>query len=154
MSTIRGLPAHVLLVHGLVVLVPLTAVLLVLCALWPAARHRFVWLTVALAAVVTVLTPLTTAAGEWLQDRLGGGGPAIEEHANLGDDTLFYVVPLLLAAVSVAVVHLRAGRARPVGRAALALVAVFAIAAGTAATVQIYRVGDSGSRAVWTGVVT
>ncbi|MFE6858509.1 DUF2231 domain-containing protein [Nocardia sp. NPDC057668] len=154
MSTFRGLPAHVLLVHGLVVLVPLTAALLVLCALWPAARRRFVWLTAVLAVAVVVLTPLTTTAGEWLRERLGGGSPAIEEHANLGDDTLFYIVPLVVAAALVALVHVRAGRNRPVGRAALALVAIVAIAAGTAATVHTYRVGDSGSRAVWTGVVT
>ncbi|MFZ2177676.1 MAG: hypothetical protein WAW17_27340 [Rhodococcus sp. (in: high G+C Gram-positive bacteria)] len=45
----NGLPAHVLLVHFVVVLAPLTAILLILCALWPAARRRMVWLIRALA---------------------------------------------------------------------------------------------------------
>ena len=40
MSTIAGLPAHILLLHFVVVLVPLTAILLIVCALWPAARRR------------------------------------------------------------------------------------------------------------------
>lgn len=40
MSTINGLPAHVLLVHAVVVLVPLTAIMLVLAAFWPSARRR------------------------------------------------------------------------------------------------------------------
>lgn len=62
MSTINGLPAHVLLVHFIVVLAPLTAILAILCAVWPAARQRLVWLVLVLAGVVAVLTPLTTEA--------------------------------------------------------------------------------------------
>jgi hypothetical protein len=40
MTTINGLPAHVLLAHAIVVLLPLSAVLLVLTALWAPARRR------------------------------------------------------------------------------------------------------------------
>ena len=40
MGTVNGLPAHVLLVHAIVVLLPLAALLLVLTAVWPAARSR------------------------------------------------------------------------------------------------------------------
>ena len=36
MTAINGLPGHVLLVHFLVVLVPLTALLEIVCAVWPA----------------------------------------------------------------------------------------------------------------------
>jgi len=55
-----------LLVHAIVVLAPLTALLEILCAVWPAARRRLVWLVLAFAAVNLALTPLTTDAGEWL----------------------------------------------------------------------------------------
>jgi hypothetical protein len=44
LTTIMGLPAHVLLVHFIVILAPLTAVLAILYAVWPAARRRLVWL--------------------------------------------------------------------------------------------------------------
>jgi hypothetical protein len=37
MGTVNGLPAHILLVHAIVVLLPLAALLLVLTAVWPAA---------------------------------------------------------------------------------------------------------------------
>ena len=67
MSTVGGLPVHVLLVHFIVVLAPLTAILVVVCGVWPAARRRLVWLILVLAAVTTALTPLTTDAGEWLE---------------------------------------------------------------------------------------
>jgi hypothetical protein len=57
MTTIAGIPAHALLVHAIVVLAPLVALLEILCAVWPAARRRLVWLVLALAAVNLVLTP-------------------------------------------------------------------------------------------------
>lgn len=44
MTTVNGLPVHVLLVHFIVVLAPLTPVLAILCAVWPAAGQRLVWL--------------------------------------------------------------------------------------------------------------
>ena len=50
----------------MVVLAPSTALLEILCALWPAARRRLVWLVVAFAGVTIVLTPVTVNAGEWL----------------------------------------------------------------------------------------
>lgn len=63
-NTVFGLPAHILLVHAVVVLVPLAAIALVLCLLWPAARRRLVWPTLTLAVISAVLTPTTTQAGE------------------------------------------------------------------------------------------
>ncbi len=64
MTAINGLPGHVLLVHFLVVLVPLTALLEIVCAVWPAVRRgQMVWLTLILAIVTLVLTPITTDAG-------------------------------------------------------------------------------------------
>ena len=71
MSTFNGLPAHVLLVHFVVVLGPLTAALAIVCTFWPAARQRLVWLVLALAVITAGLTPLTTDAGEWLAKRNG-----------------------------------------------------------------------------------
>ena len=52
-------------VHFLVVLVPLTALREIVCAFWPAMRRgQIVWLTLILAVVTLVLTPITTNAGE------------------------------------------------------------------------------------------
>ena len=59
MSTVNGLPAHILLNHFVVVLGPLTAILAIICALWPAARRRLIWLVLLLAVVSLALTPLT-----------------------------------------------------------------------------------------------
>jgi hypothetical protein len=54
-STLNGLPPHILLNHFVVVLAPLTAILAIVCALWPAARRRLIWL-VLLLAVGTLAT--------------------------------------------------------------------------------------------------
>ncbi|MFE2994629.1 DUF2231 domain-containing protein [Nocardia sp. NPDC059246] len=152
MSTFNGLPAHVLLVHVIVVLVPLTAGLLILCALWPAARSRLIWPTAVLAVLVTALTPVTVEAGEWFQRQLGNP-PVVDEHARLGHQMLYFVAPLLVSTVLLVFVHLRRGRGKPLGRAVPAVIALLVIASGAAAGWQTYRVGDSGAHAVWNGVL-
>ncbi len=148
MSTINGLPAHVLLVHVIVVLVPLTAVLTIVSSLWPAARRRLIWLLVVLSAFTVVMTPITTDAGEWFEHKLGRT-PAIRTHAHLGDTMIYFALGLLVAVLLLLLVHLRETRKRPLGRVLVGIVAVIAIAAGVAATVQVYRIGDSGARATW-----
>lgn len=148
MSTFNGLPAHVLFVHFIVVLAPLTAILAILCAVWPAARLRLVWLVLALSLVVAVLTPLTTEAGEWLEDRVGRS-PLLHAHTELGDTMIYFALALLVAAVLLAVMHVSAARGRSVSTVLTSVVAVFVVVAGVATIVQVYRIGDSGAKATW-----
>lgn len=140
-----------LFVHFIVVLAPLTAVLAILCALWPAARQRLVWLVLVLAGVLAVLTPLTTEAGEWLEHRVDRT-PLLRTHAELGDTMIFFAGGLLIAAVLLAVVHLRAGRGKSVSTVFNAVVAVVVLVAGIGAIVQVYRIGDSGAKATWSEI--
>ena len=148
MSTFNGLPAHVLLVHFIVVLAPLTAVLAIVCTVWRAARQRLVWLVLGLAVITAVLTPLTTDAGEWLAKR-EGRSPLLHAHTELGDTMAYFAIALVAAAALIAFVHLREARGRPVKPIARYLIAAVAIIAGVATTVQVYRIGDSGARASW-----
>ncbi|MFN8033658.1 MAG: DUF2231 domain-containing protein [Mycobacterium sp.] len=148
MSTFNGLPAHVLFVHFVVVLAPLTAILAILCALWPAARQRLAWLVLALAIVTGILTPLTTEAGEWLQHRTERT-PLLHTHTELGDTMIFFSGALFIAALLLVVLHLRASRGKPLSTVLSAVVAVFVLVAGVATIVQTYRIGDSGAKATW-----
>jgi len=148
MSTITGLPAHILLNHFVVVLGPLAAILAIICALWPAARRRLIWLVLLLAVATLVLTPLTTNSGEWLADKLGAS-PAINHHAQLGDTLVYMVAALVATVIVLAVVHIRQARGRTVKLAVQAVVGVLVIAAAVATLVQSYRVGESGARAAW-----
>jgi hypothetical protein len=167
MSTVNGLPAHVLLVHAVVVLVPLTSLLLVLVAVWPAARRRWASLTAVLAVITLVAVPLTTEAGEWLEHRLPHSD-LIETHAELGDTMLPWAVGLALVALVVAVRSRLIERARRegpgtmtapparragarAGTAATVVIAVLAVVVAAGSVVTVYRIGDSGSTASWTG---
>ncbi|WP_344741624.1 DUF2231 domain-containing protein, partial [Pseudonocardia halophobica] len=101
MTTVAGLPAHILLVHAVVVLVPLTALLLVVESLWPAARRRLAWPVAALAVLTLVSVPLATEAGEWLEHRIAST-PLLRTHAELGDTMLPWAAGLAVVAVLVA----------------------------------------------------
>lgn len=146
---INGLPAHPFLVHFIVVLALLTAVLAVLCAVWPAARQRLVWLVLALAVVTAGATPLTTESGEWLEHHLPDKSELVEQHAALGETMLYFSLGLLVAAVLLVVAH-----RRRLSSAVSAVIAVFVIAASGATMYQVYRIGDSGAKSVWGDAVT
>jgi hypothetical protein len=190
LNKIGGLPAHVLLVHAVVVLLPLTAGMLVAGAVWPAARRKLGFLTPALALVDLVLVPITTNAGEWLQQRLPET-PAIERHQELGDQLLPWALGIFVVSAAVWLLGRRfdlswrpapagepaeadptaigtgtrtatstgtATMTRPVATEptlrrlpvwATAVVAVLAIAVSSGGMIQLYRIGESGAKAVW-----
>jgi hypothetical protein len=171
MTTINGLPAHVLLVHVVVVLIPLSAVLLVLVAVWPSARRRLDVLTAVLAVLALIAVPITTAAGDWLEQRLPRT-PLLRVHTHLGDTMLPWAIALALVAVLVLVWSRRLARRASAGGepASVAIsephqpqrpgrreqltgiaVAVVAVAVAVGSMVTVYRIGDSGAQAAWTG---
>ncbi len=150
MTIINGMPAHALLLHFVLVLVPLTALLEIVCALWPAARRgQLLWLTVLLAAATMVLTPITVNAGEWLYDLRAKPSPILQEHADRGGTMTYFSAALLAVAlllVALRVIERRSDKRRAVTRA---VVAIVALAVAIAAMIQIYRVGDAGAQSVW-----
>lgn len=148
MTTFNGLPAHALLVHFIVILAPLTAGLAVLCALWPSARKRLVWLVFGLATGIAIATPLTTDAGEWLEHRVDRS-PLLHEHTELGDTMIYFAIALFTATALLAVLHMREARGHTLQRGASWMVAALVIAVSVATSVQVYRIGDSGARATW-----
>ncbi len=148
MSTFNGLPAHPMLVHFVVVLAPLTAILAILCAFWPAARQRLVWLVLALAAATTAFVPLATESGEWLEHHIEKS-ELIEKHADLGDTMIYFALALLVAAVLLAIAHVRSDRGKPLTTVLSALIAGFVLLAGVATTVQVVRIGHSGAESAW-----
>lgn len=147
-TEINGLPAHPLLVHSVVALIPLAAILVILAAAWPAARVRLgvVPPLVALAALVSV--PPTTHAGEQLERQLGADNPLITRHADLGDQLLPWVAVLFVAAAVAWFVQRRPGTARGLSLG----ITVVAVVAAVGSAWMTYRIGDSGAKAVWDGV--
>ncbi|SNY59436.1 DUF2231 domain-containing protein [Paractinoplanes atraurantiacus] len=157
MSTINGLPAHILLVHAVVVLLPLSAFLLVLTAWWPAARSRLAGPNAVLSAGVVALVPLTTSAGEWLERRVPPT-ELVHRHAELGDTALFYAVPVAALALIVWWRRREESSRRtylaPASPAVTYAVAALSVAVAVAGVYGTYRIGDSGSKAAWTGTAS
>jgi len=155
----NGLPLHVLLTHFVVIIVPLTAICLVLAAAWPAARRRLGVVTPILALSALISVPITTEAGEALEEQVQESALS-EVHSHLGKDLL----PWVIAVFIVALAHwawyrfftgegrfARTVTSRPV-RIAVTVVLIVAIAivvVGSVVTVVI--IGESGARAAWEG---
>jgi hypothetical protein len=149
LTTLFGLPAHALLNHTIVVLAPLLALLEVLCALWPAARRRLVWLNLALAATVVVLTPLTVSAGEWLYDQTSEHSPILETHEERAQWAIYFAIGLLVVAFVQAVQHRIESRSAEPKKALALIAAILAVGVGGWATVGVVLIGDAGAQAVW-----
>ncbi|MFF7235093.1 DUF2231 domain-containing protein [Streptomyces collinus] len=166
MSLVNGLPAHVLLVHLVVVLIPLTALALVAAAIWPRAARRLGVLLPALALVALVSVPLTTQAGEWLERHVESDA-LVRRHTELGDGLLPWALGLFVLAAVVWWTARGTKRAVPgedqestastgTARAGLMtalpvriVVAVLSLAVAAGAVVDVYRIGDSGAKAAW-----
>jgi hypothetical protein len=140
---INGLPAHALLVHLVVVLLPLTAVAAVVISVWPAAQRKLTFLVPLGAILGAAAVPITTKAGEELAQRIGNP-PFIARHENFGDQVLPWAVAMAVTTLA-QWLYLRRGTAT-VPRAVLGLLVV-ASAIGTATIVVL--TGDSGAQAVW-----
>ena len=157
MDELFGLPAHPLLVHGAVVLVPLAAIGVLLTAFWPAARSKLAVAVVVIAAAGTVMAVLSAESGESLEGSVRET-ELVEEHAELGETGLASAAAVLVAALGVAGVGMyeqrrsgsegdEASQRRSVQlRVGVGAVAVVLALVGT---VQIARIGHSGAKATW-----
>lgn len=150
MNVVNGLPAHALWLHLVVVFVPLTAVLEIVCGLWPAARRgQLLWLTLLMAIATMVVTPITVNAGEWLYDLRKKPSPILQEHAERGSTMVYFAAALLVVAIGL--VALRFIESRSDKRRAIThvVVAIIVLAVSVSSMVQVYRTGDAGAQSVW-----
>lgn len=159
MNEINGLPAHILIVHFVVVGVPLAALLTVLSACWPAARRRLGIVTPIVAALALISVPVATNAGEWLQHHLMGfaSNPLAQRHAELGDDLLVWVIGMFAAAALAWGLPVLGGRSGALewlgGMPVRVVIAVLAVGFAAVSVVQTVRIGEAGSKATYTGIV-
>ena len=173
MGSVNGLPAHILLVHAIVVLLPLAALLLVLTAIWPAARRRLAGPNAILSVLVVALVPVTTSAGEWLERRVAETA-LLRDHTELGDTAIWAAIPVAVLALAiwwrqreavpgsdapttgggVAVATRHRTYLAPQSVTVTRIVLVLAVVAAGWAVFDTYRIGDSGSKAAWTGNFT
>jgi hypothetical protein len=147
-----GLPAHPLVVHAAVVLLPLAAVATLVCAAGPGLRRRYAPIALAVAVVATIAVGLAQGSGEALEEEVDET-ELVEEHTGQGERVLPWAIGVTLAAAAVTAAP-AISRRRPAlrTRTVTAVVVALALVAGTGATWTVVEVGHSGAKATWSDV--
>lgn len=105
-----GLPAHPLMVHAPVVLIPLTVLVAVVYGLLPPVRHRIGWLLVLLALAGAGTAYGASESGVRFAAKKGGITPVIAEHQDFGE--MLRNLAALLALVAIVLVIVDRARHR------------------------------------------
>jgi uncharacterized membrane protein len=157
LETLFGLPAHPLMVHLPVVIIPLAGLIAVVFAVRSQWLDRFGWGLVALSGLGALGGILAAGSGEGLEE-MGESGGRVEEHAEMGElaRTLGIVFFLVVLGVVLAR-HLARKKGEGatgvwgfVGSKAGAVVAAAALVVSAgAATYTISAAGHEGAKLVW-----
>ncbi|HEU4331899.1 MAG TPA: DUF2231 domain-containing protein [Lapillicoccus sp.] len=138
-DTITGLPLHPLVIHGVVVGIPLMAIITIVVAVRKNLRERYSWWVAGANFLLFLLTLVAKQSGEALQQ--ARGGQIALEHGQLGAVMPWFV--LILTGTSAAVAA--TSRNRALGPIAV----VAAIVASGLSVWWVIRTGDAGARSVW-----
>jgi uncharacterized membrane protein len=146
-----GLPAHPLLLHVPVILIPLLVLATIAVLVRPAWRERYGFAWAALAVVALASTVLAAGAGDKFIEERPFISQTLHEHKEAGE-TLRLVMFVFTAAVVLAVLRdwrARWGR-RPLGGApAGAALSVVVLLLAGASGYLVVRAGHLGSKSVW-----
>lgn len=167
-----SLPAHPLLVHIPVVLVPLAALGVVLLAVRPRWIRSYGPIVVAVALAGAVGAVLAAGSGEALEESVAASRALVHDHAEAGDLARALALVLLAAAVALVAVdwfgrRRAAASSEPAAAGSVASgggnggaavprwvsigVSVIAVSAAVGSVVAVVDAGHSGAKAVWHG---
>lgn len=147
LNNLFGLPAHPLLVHLPVVMVPLAAIGAIVLAVRPNLWARAGWWVTGAAGVGMVGAILAAGSGEELEHKVERS-QTLEHHAQLGETAR--LLSVILFVVLVAVMLLRKYRASDMAKRAVAIaVGVVLGASAVAATWAMVATGHNGAKASW-----
>lgn len=171
LETAFGLPAHPLLIHASVILVPLLIAGVIVFGFVPRLRNRLDWAVAGLGIVAPISCVLSRQSGIAFFNRLqrekavsAGDITKINQHQSFGTRTMIItivlgVIALALVALHVARVrraaanssaHAAGGGAAGFSAASLGL-AVVGLIVAVAAGYYVFKTGDSGAHIVWQG---
>ncbi|HUW79039.1 MAG TPA: DUF2231 domain-containing protein [Candidatus Nanopelagicaceae bacterium] len=150
-DTIFGLPAHALIVHAVVILMPLASLAVIGMIIRKDWQHEYRWQLLALVVVSTASVPLATNSGESLAGRVNQlattNKALVQAHVNAGENLTPFALLLLLTTV---LILWRGSRLKTRIRTIASALAVVA-ALGSIAEVVI--IGHSGAKSVWANTV-
>ena len=152
-----GLPAHPLLVHAPIVLVPLAALVAIALVVVPGWRARFGWAFVGLTGLALAGVQLAMASGEGLEEHVEETR-VLERHTEMASSMRPLAVALFVVAVAFVWFD---GRRRSAGAAdanakrdlpIVPVLAVLLVLVSVAATARLAQVGHNGAKASWEDV--
>ncbi len=147
-TTLFGLPAHPLLVHIPIVLLPLVGIGAIAIAVSPRARQRFGTTVLALAGVAFVGTLLAAGSGESLAESVDSSA-ALRKHVDLAEAMRPLAFVLLLAIGGVVAVDQLRRRGKSVPRWSGTALGAATIALAVVTTGWLVAVGHNGAEATW-----
>ena len=166
MLTVDGIPAHPLVIHAVVVILPLAAAGTLLVAARPVWRRQLGPWVLLLGVIGVGSVPVALQTGSQLAQSFGGGSELVAIHAERASNLLFPAVLFLLLLAATVVVGRRADAATGDGPGAAhavatrtttstlqrvtVIVGVLAALAGIIVTGLVVWIGHAGATAVWT----
>jgi hypothetical protein len=155
MIEIAGLPAHILLVHAVVVLGPVAGLAAIVYAVAASWRRYLAWPLGVLALGLVPISLVTAQAGEQLQQTRPAAA-TIQAHAQQGDvlkivSVIFFVIVAAMIVVSFEPIGTRFTVLGPL-RENRVLRAVLLVAGALAGAFFVYQTivtGHSGASSVW-----
>jgi hypothetical protein len=153
LTTFRGLPAHILIVHAVVIFVPLSAIALI-AALRPswAQRMGIVLPGLAIVSLLSVLAAMN--AGGWLQNHVQNTA-LVRDHTRIAGQLWPFSAVVAVLSVVVWWLHGRQTssdhrrRMIPSRSATSVSLAILTVLVAVGSVVQVARIGESGARASW-----
>ncbi len=142
LDTVFGLPTHVLVVHGAVVLLPLASIGAFIMAFSPRFSVRFGPIVVAVAGLGVIFAILSRQSGQAFALVQG----VTAAHLQAGTWLPLFAVALLAAVLALWIVDRRMRRGRTLSGQILAVVVVAVAVLTTGWTI---RTGHTGAEAVW-----
>lgn len=151
-KTLFGLPAHPLIVHAAVVLLPLAAIATILAAAIPRARRHYAPIAFGLALAATIAVGLAQGSGEALEEKVDRT-QLVRDHTGQAENVLPWAIGVTVVSGLVAGWPFIAKR-RPTlpTKPITAALVVVSLVSGTGATWTVIEVGHSGAKATWSDV--
>lgn len=148
-DTVAGLPVHPLVVHAAVILLPISAIALIVIYFVPRWRKQYGWLTMIAMAAGAAAGVVAKESGEALAARVGL--PA--QHQQLAD----VLVPVAVVTLVVSAIWFwlqRRADASDTTSVAAKVVGGLAVALSLAVVVLTVMVGHAGATAAWADRIT
>ncbi len=156
LETLFGLPAHPLMVHLPVVLIPLAGLIAIVFAFRAQWLDRFGWALVALSGLAALGGILAAGSGEGLEDT-ARNKPGFGDHAEMGEAARNLGLVFFLIVLGVVLVrHFARKKGADTGvlkfaasKAGAAVMAGALVLSAAAATTTITIAGHQGAKLVW-----